>query len=101
MEATLQHYLILSVLLFSIGAAGAVVRRSALMIFMSIELMLSAAALAILSFARWNLLPEGKVLVLFVIAIAAAETAVGLAIVVALWRLRRSVMVDELRLLKG
>lgn len=101
MLVTLHHYLVLSILLFAIGAIGAVVRRNVLVVFMSIELMMGAASLAILSFARWNLLPDGKVLVLIVIAVAAAEAAVGLAIVVSLFRLRKTVMVDEMRLLRG
>lgn len=101
MIITLQHYLILSVALFVIGATGVVVRRNILIIFMSIELMLAAVNIAILAFSRWTLLPDGAVVVFFVFAVMAAEAAVGLALVVALFRLRRTVFVDEIRLLKG
>ena len=101
MMITLQHYLILSVALFAIGAAGAVVRRNALVILMSIELMLSAANVALLAFARWTLLGEAQAISLLLMAVIAAEAAVGLAIVVALFRMRRTVFVDEMRVLKG
>lgn len=101
MIITLQHYLILSIAIFIIGAVGVVVRRNILIIFMSIEMMLAAANIAILAFSRWMLLPEGNALALLLIAIMAAEAAVGLALVVALFRLRGSVFVDELRMLKG
>ena len=101
MTLTLQHYLVLAVALFAIGAVGAVVRRNVLIIFMSIELMFVAAGLALLAFARWNLLPEGKALVIFFIAVMAAEAAVGLSLVVALFRRRGTVFVDEMRLLRG
>lgn len=101
MTITLQHYLILSVALFAIGATGVVVRRNILVIFMSIELMLAAVNIALLAFSRWTLLPEGEVVVFFVMAVMAAEAAVGLALVVALFRLRRTVMVDEMKLLRG
>lgn len=101
MTITLQHYLILSVALFAIGATGVVVRRNVLIIFMSIELMLAAVNVALLAFSRWTLLPQGEVVVFFVMAVMAAEAAVGLALVVALFRLRKTVFVDEMRLLKG
>lgn len=91
----------LSVLLFVIGAVGVVVRRSILIIFMSIELMLAAANIAILAFSRWNLLPDGSAIAMFVLAIMAAEAAVGLALIIALFRLQRTIFVDEIRLLKG
>lgn len=98
---TLQHCLIVSVLLFAFGAVGAVSRRNVLMILMSIELMFAAAGLAMLSFARWNLLPEGQAAVIFFIAVMAAEAAVGLGLIVVLYRRRRTVFVDDLRLLRG
>ena len=100
MTITLQHYLVLAAALFAIGAAGAVLRRNMLVIFMSIEIMFAAACLAILAFARWNLLPDGKAAVLFILAVVAAEAAVGLGLVVALFRRRRTVFVDEMRLLR-
>ena len=101
MTITLQHYLVLSVALFAIGATGVVVRRSVLVIFMSIELMLAAVNVALLAFARWTLLPEAQAIAFFVIAVMAAEAAVGLALVVAFFRLRKTVFVDEMKLLKG
>lgn len=101
MMITVHHYLILSIALFVIGAIGVVTRRNALIIFMSIELMLNAVNIAFLAFARWNLLIEGKMIVLFVLAVAAAEAAVGLGIVISIYRNRQTVYVDEMRLLKG
>lgn len=101
MIITLQHYLILSVSLFVIGAVGVVVRRNILIIFMSIELMLAAVNIALLSFSRWTLLPQGEAIVFFIIAVMAAEAAVGLALVIALFRLKKTVFVDEMKLLKG
>ncbi|MFA5812051.1 MAG: NADH-quinone oxidoreductase subunit NuoK [bacterium] len=101
MTITLQHYLALAVMLFAIGATGAVTRRNVLQIFMSIELMFGAAGLALLAFARWNLLPEGQAAVFFFIAVMAAEAAVGLALVVSLFRRRRTMFVDDMRLLRG
>lgn len=98
---TLQHYLILSVALFVIGAVGVVVRRNILIIFMSVELMLASVNIALLAFSRWTLLPEGEVIVFFMIAVMAAEAAVGLALVIALFRLKKTVFVDEMKILKG
>jgi NADH-quinone oxidoreductase subunit K len=100
MTITLQHYLVLAAALFAVGAAGAVLRSNILVIFISIEIMFGAACLALLSFARWNLLPEGKAAVLFIIAVMAAEASVGLGLVVALYRRLRTVYVDEIRLLR-
>ena len=101
MIITLQHYLIVSVTLFVIGAAGVVIRRNILILFMSIELMLASANLAILAFSRWTLLPEGNAIVLFILAVMAAEAAVGLAMVVALSRLKDEVTTDMIQSLKG
>lgn len=101
MALTLQHYLIVSVILFAIGATGAVVRRNVLVILMSIELMLAAVGLALLAFSRWTLLAEGAAVVFFVVAVMASEAVVGTALIIALFRLRRTVVVDEMRLLKG
>lgn len=100
MRITLQHYLVLAAALFATGAMGAVVRRNLFIVFMSIELMFGAAALALLAFARWNLLPEGRAAAVFIIALMAAEAAVGLALVYALARRRRTLFVDEMRLLR-
>lgn len=101
MQITLQHYIILSILLFSIGIIGVVTRRNLLIILMSIELMISAANLSLVAFARWNLIPQGKVIALFVMAIAAAGVAVGLGIIIALSRNKSGVAIDEWKMLKG
>ena len=94
------HLLLLAAVLFAIGVAGVLIRRNALIVMMSIELMLNAANLAFLTFARQAGTPEAQIYVFFVITLAAAEAAVGLAIVIALFRLRESTDVDEMSLLK-
>ena len=101
------HYLVLAALLFALGAAGVVLRRNALIVLMSIELMLNAVNLTFLAFSRFPLAPRtaaqamnGHAAVFFVIAVAAAEAAVGLAIVIAIFRSRTSVNVDEFDSLK-
>ena len=94
------HFLIVSVILFSMGVVGVLWRRGAITILMSIELMLNAANLAFITFARQFGHAEGQIYVFFIITLAAAEAAVGLAIVIALFRLRDSTDVDELNLLK-
>jgi len=93
--------LALSALLFCIGVAGVLVRRNALVIFMSVELMLNAANLAFVTFAQRMHSLDGQVFVFFVMTVAAAEVAVGLAIIVNVFRLRETVFVDEINLLKG
>jgi NADH-quinone oxidoreductase subunit K len=93
--------LAVSAILFTIGIVGVLVRRNAIVIFMSVELMLNAANLAFVSFANQLHSLDGQVFVFFVMAVAAAEVAVGLAIIVNLFRLRESVFVDEINLLKG
>ncbi|MGF1657196.1 MAG: NADH-quinone oxidoreductase subunit NuoK [Verrucomicrobiales bacterium] len=105
MTVTLGHYLFLSGVLFAIGLAGVLIRRNLLIIFMGLELMLNAANLALVAFSRFqpiNGLPnyEPQVLAFFVIAVAAAEVAVGLAIIVALYRARQTVHVEDLRSMK-
>ena len=97
----LSWYLALSGALFTIGVIGVLVRRNALVIFMSIELMLNAANLAFVAFARHLDSLDGQIFVFFVMTVAAAEVAVGLAIIVNLFRLRETVFVDEINLLKG
>ena len=94
-------YLIISALLFAIGVTGVLVRRNAIIIFMCIELMLNAANLAFVAAARALGKMDGQVFVFFVMTVAAAEVAVGLAIIVALFRNRETVDVDEVNLLKG
>jgi len=97
----LSWLLLLSALLFCIGVVGVLVRRNAIVIFMSIELMLNASNLAFVAFARHLGSADGQVIVFFVMTVAAAEVAVGLAIIVNLFRLRETVFVDEINLLKG
>jgi NADH-quinone oxidoreductase subunit K len=93
--------LALSALLFTIGVIGVLVRRNAIVIFMSVELMLNAGNLAFVGFARQMQSLDGQIFVFFVMTVAAAEVAVGLAIIVNLFRLRETVFVDEINLLKG
>ena len=93
--------LALSAVLFCIGVVGVLVRRNALVIFMSIELMLNAANLAFVAFSRQLQSLDGQIFVFFVMTVAAAEVAVGLAIIVNVFRLRETVFVDEINLLKG
>ena len=97
----LQPVILLSALLFTIGAVGVISRRNALIIFMCVELMLNSANLAFVAFARqWGNL-DGQLFVFFVMAVAAAEVAVGLALMVAIFRTKHSTNVDELSQLKG
>jgi len=97
----LGHYLTLSAMLFAIGATGVLVRRNALIIFMSVELMLNASHLALVAFSRFRESLDGQVLVFFGMTVAAAEVAVGLAIIIAVYRSRKTVNIDELRQLHG
>ena len=96
----LHGYLLLSAVLFAIGALTVLLRRGAITILMGIELMLNAANLAFIAFGRQVGTADGQVFVMMVIAVAAAEAAVGLGIVIALFRLRDSTDVDELSLMK-
>ena len=104
---TLNEYLLVSGLLFAIGFAGVLLRRNIIVIFMCLELMLSAANLSLVAFSRFNLTAEGlpnyngQVLVFFIITVAAAEVAVGLAIIVALFRAQRTVHVEDLDSMKN
>jgi NADH-quinone oxidoreductase subunit K len=98
---TVNHFLILSAVLFTIGAVGVLIRRNPLIMFMSIELMLNAANLAFVAFARYLNNLDGQVIVFIVLTVAAAEVAVGLAIIVAVFRARATVNVDEANRLKG
>jgi NADH-quinone oxidoreductase subunit K len=92
-------YLALAAVLFAIGMAGVMIKRNAIVVFMCIELMLNAANLTFLTFARQKLNVTGHVIAFFVIAVAAAEAAVGLAIVIAVYRTRGSINIDEVRAL--
>jgi len=98
---TLNVYLDLSALLFVIGFLGVLVRRNALVIYMCLELMLVAATLALAAFSRFNHNIDGNVFVFFILTVAAAEVAVGLAIVFTLFRHRQTIEVDELSALKN
>jgi NADH-quinone oxidoreductase subunit K len=103
---TLGDYLIVSGLLFTIGFAGVLLRRNIIIIFMSLELMLNAANLSLVAFSRFRLTPEAmpnyhaQVFVFFIITVAAAEVAVGLAIIVALYRARQTTHVEDINSLK-
>jgi NADH-quinone oxidoreductase subunit K len=96
-----SHCLILSAVLFTLGVIGVFIRRSAIVIFMCIELMLNSVNLAFIAFARQNQTLDGQLIVLFVMTVAAAEAAIGLAIILALYRKRKTLNVDEINLLKG
>jgi|TARA_B100000683_G_scaffold2388_1_gene2560 NADH-quinone oxidoreductase subunit K len=100
MEPTLSHYLLVSGALFSIGLLGVIVRRNLLIIYMSLELMLNAANVALVAMSRFNGNLDGQVMVFFIITVAAAEVAVGLALIVALYRKRRTAEVEDLATMK-
>ena len=100
MNVGLEHYLVTSVLLFALGLAGVIVRRNLLIIYMGLELMLNAANLALVAFSRFNSNLDGQVFVFFVITVAAAEVSVGLALIVALYRKRRTAHVEDLMTMK-
>ena len=92
----LEHYLVVSALLFGIGLLGVLTQRNLIAVYMSLELMLNSANLAFVSFSRYNDNLNGQVMVFFVITVAAAEVAVGLALIVALYRKRQSAQVEDL-----
>jgi NADH-quinone oxidoreductase subunit K len=100
MPVMLSHYLAVSAVLFAIGVAGVLLRRNLLIVLMSIELMLNAANLAFVTFSRAIGGMDGQIIVLFVMTVAAAEVAVGLAIVLAVFRVRETTDVDKINLLK-
>lgn len=97
---TPTYYLLLSALLFAIGAIGVLVRRNAIVVFMCIELMLNSVNLTLVTFARVNGSLSGQVMAFFVMVVAAAEVVVGLAIIMSIFRTRRSASVDDSNLLK-
>jgi NADH-quinone oxidoreductase subunit K len=102
MTVGLEHYIVVSVLLFCLGLLGVIVRRNLLVIYMSLELMLNAANLALVAFSRYsdpNSL-DGQVFVFFIITVAAAEVSVGLALIVALYRKRQTAHVEDLTTMK-
>lgn len=110
MEPTLNHYLAVSGALFAIGLSGVLLRRNLIVIFLGLELMLNAANLSLVAFSRFNLVENaanvltpnfnGHVLVFFIITVAAAEVAVGLAIIVALYRAKQTTHVEDLQTMK-
>ena len=100
MTVPIAWYMVLAAVLFSIGTVGALTRRNGITIFLSIELMLNAVNLLILSYARLLNDQAGQVIVFFVLAVAAAEAAIGLALFIAIYRLRRTIDVNRLNLLR-
>ena len=100
MNVGLEHYLVVSALLFCIGLLGVILRRNLLVIYMSLELMLNAANLAFVAFSRFNGHLNGQVMVFFIITVAAAEVSVGLALIVALYRKRQTAHVEDLTTMK-
>jgi NADH-quinone oxidoreductase subunit K len=96
-----SYYLVISGMLFALGAAGVMIRRNALVVFMSVELMLNAGNLAFVAFARMHNTYSGQLFVFFVMTVAAAEVAVGLALIVAIFRTKNSINVDQMNSLKG
>ena len=99
--ATLDSYLLISVALFAIGLLGVLIRRNTLVVFMCLELMLVASTLALVAFSRFNGTMDGNVFVFFILTVAAAEVAVGLALIVALFRKRQKIQVNEFNSLKN
>ena len=98
---TINHYLVLSAILFSLGTFGVLTRKNAIVIFMCIELMLNAVNLSFISLSSYLGNMDGQIFVFFVMTVAAAEVAVGLALIVNVFRARETVYVDEVNLLKG
>ena len=96
----LEHYLIVSAALFCLGVLGVILRRNLIVVYMSLELMLNAANLALVAFSRFNNDLNGQVMVFFIITVAAAEVAVGLALIVALYRKRQTAHVEDLTTMK-
>ena len=100
MTPGLEHYIAVSALLFCLGLLGVLVRRNLIVLYMSLELMLNAANLALVAFSRYNNDLNGQIMVFFIITVAAAEVAVGLALIVALYRLRQTAHVEDLTSMK-
>jgi NADH-quinone oxidoreductase subunit K len=101
LSVPIEYFVLLSAVLFIMGVLGVLVRRNAIMIFMSIELMLNSANLALAAFARQWANVGGQLMVFFVITVAAAEVAVGLALIVAIFRTKKSIDIDELHAMEG
>jgi NADH-quinone oxidoreductase subunit K len=100
MSVPIQYYLILSAFMFIVGVAGVLTRRNAIVVFMSVELMLNSANLTLITFSSFMGNPVGQLFVFFVMTVAAAEAAVGLAIIIALFRNKQTVNIDEINILK-
>lgn len=100
MQVGLEHYLVVSALLFSIGLFGVITRRNLILIYMSLELMLNAANLALVAFSRFNNNLDGQLMAVFVVTVAASEVAVGLALIVALFRQRQTTDAGDIAALK-
>lgn len=96
-----ESFVILSMILFALGAMGVLIRRNPILVFMSVELMLNAANLALVAFAREWGHADGQLFVFFVITVAAAEVAVGSALIVAIFRTKNNINIDELHLMEG
>jgi NADH-quinone oxidoreductase subunit K len=94
------YYLVLAAVLFTIGATGVLIRRNAIVVFMSIELMLNSVNLTLVTFSRINGSLDGQIMAFFVMTVAAAEVVIGLAIIMSIFRTRRSASVDDANLLK-
>ena len=101
MNIGLEHYLVVSGLLFSLGLLGMIMRRNLLVIYMCLELMLNAANLALVAMSRFNGNLDGQIVVFFIITVAAAEVSVGLALIVALYRKKRTAHVEDLTMMKN
>ena len=100
MTVTLEHYLVVSTALFCIGVLGVILRRNLLVMYMGLELMLNASNLSLVAFSRFNNNMNGQLMVFFIITVAAAEVAVGLALIVALYRKRQSAHTEDLTSMK-
>ena len=101
MIVPLEHVIILSIIIFSIGIMGVLFRKNAIIIFMSIELMLNAVNLSLVGFSRYYNSVDGQVVVFLIMTLAAAEVAVGLAIIVSLFRNKQTINIDEINILHG
>ncbi|OGU29569.1 MAG: NADH-quinone oxidoreductase subunit K [Ignavibacteria bacterium GWA2_35_9] len=100
MSVPIEYYLLLSAFMFIVGVAGVLTRRNAIVVFMSVELMLNSANLTLITFSSFMGNPVGQLFVFFVMTVAAAEAAVGLAIIIALFRNKQTVNIDEINILK-
>jgi NADH-quinone oxidoreductase subunit K len=99
-EIPLNYYLVLSAILFSIGVVGVLTRRNAIIVFICIEMMLNSVNLTLVAFSAFLGNPNGQILVFFVMAVAAAEAAIGLAIIIAIFRNKMTVNIDEINIMK-